>query len=598
MQARSPQAKYQDRLRHLDGQLQSLKRKDTQLSYLRLISFLVLVALFILALQYLGWLSLLYVLVAVALFGKLIHYHEALQGQMHFIERSQDLNRRELRGLDFDFAQNYSGIDFREENHPYESDLDIFGDHSIFQYLVRAQTRPGREMLAHWLKAAAKVDEILQRQEAIQELTPNLDFRQAIWVEADKVDDDQRHLANLGTWLQSPDHLRHRLDMKILKIVLPPLVIIGMVAIGNYITMSLVWLPLVVPGYLLWRSHQAITQMLDRTEKIAEALTTYSRILSRIEETSFVADLLTEGKDNLETGGIKASKQIRKLSYRIRQLSVRQNFFGIFFNLFFLWDFHWVVALEKSKAELAPVLSNWLETLSLFEALNSLATFSFNHPTYAFPKLNDTTLSAQDLGHPLIPDAARITNPIQVGSEKHIMLITGSNMAGKSTYLRTVGVNLILAGAGAPVCAATMSFDPRPIYTSMRVADALEDGASSFYAELAKLKRVIDAVQENPRIIFLLDEILKGTNSGDRHKGSEALLRQLIKVGGVGLVATHDLALTEMERSFPGQIENWYFDVVIEEGKLAFDYKIKRGICQSFNATILMQQMGIEVAGD
>ena len=171
-------------------------------------------------------------------------------------------------------------------------------------------------------------------------------------------------------------------------------------------------------------------------------------------------------------------------------------------------------------------------------------------------------------------------------------------MAGKSTFLRAVGTNLVLAGAGAPVCAQELKFDPRPIYTSMRVADDLKDGASSFYAELEKLKAVIDAVEEKPRMLFLLDEILKGTNSGDRHKGSEALLKQLIRSNGVGLVATHDLALTNMESTFSKDIENWYFDVVIDNGQLEFDYTIKRGICQSFNATILMKQMGIDMEDD
>jgi DNA mismatch repair ATPase MutS len=253
------------------------------------------------------------------------------------------------------------------------------------------------------------------------------------------------------------------------------------------------------------------------------------------------------------------------------------------------------VALEKSKELIRPALRDWLRVIATTEALGSLATLKFNNQDYAWPSISHETIHAKDMGHPLIASKDRINNDIDLKHRRQILLITGSNMAGKSTFLRSVGVNLVLANAGAPVCARQFSFVPKPILTSMRVADALEEGASSFYAELDKLKVVIDAVKGDKSVVFLLDEILKGTNSGDRNRGSEALLRQLLKYDGVGLVATHDLALTTLEQELSKDIENWYFDVVIENEKLTFDYRIKRGICQSFNATILMKQMGIEM---
>ena len=586
---------YQLRVQRFAQEAAKYQRRYDKLGYVRLITFILVVACFIFILQYTLWLAILFLLLAIAGFGRLVLYHEEIGRKSAFALILEQLNHDEIRCLNHDYAWNVHGGEYLDHKHPYLSDLDIFGPHSLFQYVNRAQTRPGRNRLASWFSRGVSEADIQRRQTAVDELAGLVDLRQRLMAEAQDLDDDPLHLRNLQRWLQSDDYLLHRPGVWLARWVLPIFTLLACIGIVYLMGFFYLWVPLLIPGYLLYRTHKKITRINAETEKVATTLKTYSRILRGLEHATFVTPLLRTMQTDLTTSGSRPSVLIAKLGYQIDQLSVRQNFFGIFFNLFAMWDLHWVVALERSKELIAPHIDRWFEIISDFEALASLANLKYSNPEYHFPVLARMAVKAKGLGHPLLPGSTRVVNDLLLNDHAHVLLITGSNMAGKSTWLRSLGVNLVLANAGGPVCAQQFDFEPRPIYTSMRVADALEEGASSFYAELAKLKSVIEAVKEDPRVVFLLDEILKGTNSGDRHRGSEALLRQFIKYGGSGLVATHDLALTKLEKEFPGKIENWYFDVIIENDQLAFDYKIKRGICQSFNATLLMQQMGIEI---
>jgi DNA mismatch repair ATPase MutS len=292
------------------------------------------------------------------------------------------------------------------------------------------------------------------------------------------------------------------------------------------------------------------------------------------------------------------SQRIDRLSYIISQLNARYNAFVILLNLFGLWDLQWVLRLERWKEDQQTALPVWFDTLAQFEALSSLATTVYNNPDWVFPVFTEKKqLAANALGHPLLRADQRVTNEVTLPTEGHIKLLTGSNMAGKSTFLRTVGLNIVLANVGMAVCAEKMELPKLQVYTSMRTQDALHESTSSFYAELKRLKIIIEAVEQEENVFFLLDEILKGTNSRDRHTGSKALIHQLIEQGGGGIVATHDLELGSLEAQYSGKIENWCMEVAIEDGQLDFDYKIKKGVSQSFNATVLMQQMGIRIEG-
>ena len=300
-------------------------------------------------------------------------------------------------------------------------------------------------------------------------------------------------------------------------------------------------------------------------------------------------------------GDVSASQAIHKLAYRVSQLDVRYNAFVFLLEFSIVWDLQQAYRMDKWKLRHRDRLPQWFEALAELEALVSFGNLTMNQPQWIFPTLQEERqLHAEALGHPLLPNDKRVTNDISMPTAGHMHLLTGSNMAGKSTWLRTVGINIVLALAGAPVCARVFRLPQLQVYTSMRTQDALHESTSSFYAELKRLKFIIEAVEDPSKtagrpVFFLLDEILKGTNSRDRHTGSKALIRQLIASKGAGIIATHDLELGELEAEANNQIENWAIEVDIKDGQLFFDYKLKRGVSQSFNATLLMQQMGIKV---
>lgn len=270
---------------------------------------------------------------------------------------------------------------------------------------------------------------------------------------------------------------------------------------------------------------------------------------------------------------------------------------GVILNGFLLWDLQCILRLEQWKKANADLVPGWFGILGKFEALNSLANFKFNHPESVFPEIagGNMILHAEFLGHPLIPTGENIRNSLKISRPGEFMLITGSNMAGKSTFLRTVGVNLVLAGAGAPVLAEQMTWNPLKLLTSMRVWDSLSNRESTFYVELKRLRMILEAIRSGGPVMVLLDEILTGTNSRDKHFGSEMFIRQLIREGASGLVATHDLELGKLEQEFPDKVLNYCFEVQIEKEEFRYDYKLRRGICKTLNATELMKKMGVSL---
>jgi DNA mismatch repair ATPase MutS len=361
---------------------------------------------------------------------------------------------------------------------------------------------------------------------------------------------------------------------------------------------------LLPPARILRQTKEQVDKAHVQTTYAEKTLAHYARLLRHIEGQGFETARLQGLHRLLELPeGKLASDAIHRLSYIIGQLNVRYNFFAILLNLGGLWELQWVFRLERWKSRLKTRLPQWFEAIAEFEALSSLGNLSCNNPEWAFPTLhNEARMEGEALGHPLLHRDKRVSNDIAVPTDGHIKLVTGSNMAGKSTFLRTVGLNIVLAMAGAPACARRLALPPLQVYTSMRTQDALHESTSSFYAELKRLKLIIEAVEAGadrqppePQAFFLLDEILKGTNSNDRHTGSKALIKQLIRSRGSGIIATHDLELGQLEASANGAVENLRIEVEIKDGKLYFDYKLKKGVSQSFNATLLMKQMGIKI---
>jgi DNA mismatch repair ATPase MutS len=342
---------------------------------------------------------------------------------------------------------------------------------------------------------------------------------------------------------------------------------------------------LVMPSYL-------------QLDKIAPQLESLSESIRWIENKEFNSDLLKRLKSKYKTGSATSSQSIKKLKKILDLLDVRLNPLAFIpLNTFLFWDLQQIFTLEKWKRANKENIGDWFAALAEMECLSSIANLHFNHPESSFPALSDKqgVFIADTMGHPLIPKEKLVCNSFSTEGLNQMNLITGSNMAGKSTFLRSVGVNIVLAMMGSPVFAKSLTLSPMKVLSSMRVSDNLEESTSTFYAELKKLKEIIEAVYAKKKIFLLLDEILRGTNSADRHTGSKALIKQLVQHNAAGLIATHDLELAKLAEEFPGNIHNYHFDVQVTNDELFFDYKLNRGVCQSMNASILMKKIGIEL---
>jgi DNA mismatch repair ATPase MutS len=341
-----------------------------------------------------------------------------------------------------------------------------------------------------------------------------------------------------------------------------------------------------------------IGQLHNRLSKMVDELETLSRSIETIEKENFAAPLLKDLQHQYKQELTSASNKIKQLKKILDRLDVRFNVVLVLpLNLLLLWNLQQMLQLEKWKKENDADVTHWFDTLGVYEALMSFAVLHFNNPAWAFPTFKEEHffIEAEELGHPLIAAGKRVNNFIKIDHKASVMLVTGSNMAGKSTYLRSIGINVILAMAGAPVCAAKFSLSPVQLISSMRISDNLEESTSTFYAELKKLKTVIDKVNNKEKVFVLLDEILRGTNSLDRHTGSEALIKQLVKQGAAAILATHDLDLASLQENYPGNIFNYHFDVQVNNEELYFDYRLKPGVCNSLNASILMKKIGLEL---
>lgn len=577
---------------------QDFQRRYNRFALVRLFVFIAAVGAVILlwSIHY-GW-GLGFIFLFLPSFYHFMRWHQGIQERAEFMENLSKINEEELVFLRFEIRDFDKGDQFLDSAHPYALDLDLFGNYSIFQYFNRTCTFIGRRRLAEFLQTKVDRERILARQKAIADLKDQLDWRQELQAWGRETQDDEKHLLLLNRWLSEPPFVINR-PWLIWAARLMPFWMTAGVFLWTYFSLPwfiglLFFLP---PALILRNTLEQVNIAHGHTTHAERMLARYARLIEHIEKGRFESKLLTRLHGKFVQEEKQASRQIKRLSYIISQLNVRYNVFAILLNIFSLWDLRWVYRLERWKTAHRELLPQWFEALQEFETLNSLATTFYNNPDWVFPQIHqEDRLFGLGLGHPLIPPHKRIANDLSMPSKGHIKLITGSNMAGKSTFLRTVGLNIILSNIGAPVCARALSLPSLQVYTSMRTQDALHESTSSFYAELKRLKVIIEAVEtRRQEVFFLLDEILKGTNSRDRHTGSKALIRQLIASKGSGLIATHDLELGHMEAEAEGAIENLCMEVEIKDGELFFDYKLKKGVSQSFNATLLMKNMGVKI---
>lgn len=595
---------YQDRVKQFSDIATALESKYMRFSIIRLLVFVLVVAISVFLFSKIGGWTLLFIVAALIGFGFFVNWHLGIKKQQIHHENLATINQYEVAACQGDTTSFDPGTHYTTPGHPYALDLDIFGPHSFFQFSNRTSTAIGSNKLADYLTQGAEVTEILDRQESIQELAKKLDWRQHFQAYGMTTEDNGAHLEALQNWLKAPAFIDNK-NWVSLAMVLSPLWLIG----SLYFTYTQGWpwqagiIAIVPQVWILRKFAEQVNHTHQQTYQAEQVLAYYAQLIGHIEKEDFTTSKLKKLKALLAVDNGMASSSVKQLSYIIRQLNVRMNAFAFILNAIGLWDLYWVKKLEQWKAAQKDKLPNWFEALEEFEALHSLATVHYNHPDWIFPEIIDQSqLEAIELGHPLIDPQVMITNDFQMPTSGHTKLVTGSNMAGKSTFLRTVGLNIVLAMTGAPVCAKKFRLPAIQVYTSMRTQDALHESTSSFYAELKRLKIIIEAVdsgreshfgQRQP--YFLLDEILKGTNSKDRHTGAKALIHQLIKSKGAGIIATHDLELGNMEASYGGAIENLCMEVEVENDELIFDYKLKKGVSKSFNATHLMRNMGIRI---
>lgn len=580
------------------AELKLLLRKKSVFAWLRFGSIIAIFFAFYL-LWSMGWP---YVMAATVVL--LIIFIRLVYADLHHFEKIQRLKikiqlyEKEIASLEGNTTFD-NGMRYSDAVHPYTSDLDIFGEYSLYQYLNRTTSEPGAITLAAFLKSTALPEIISKRQLAVKELSKITD-----WIKDLQVLGTQHGLTSevqlkLENWVKQPPEYLKSSSWNWLRYVLPSVILaITFLFIAQIVSGSLFIFTLLAYLALNYQLDKKIAPIHRQLDNIAGPLKTFSESIQLIEKRTFSSELLKEIQSHIQYQNFTASGAIQRLGKILEKLDLRYNFVvSLPLNVFLLWNLQQVLSLEKWKQMHKGEVSKWLSVLAQFEALNSLAIFSYNHPRYAFPEIINEYFIAEgtSIGHPLIPEQKRIDNPVSIPSEGKIMLITGSNMAGKSTYLRSIGVNCVLAFCGAPVCAESFKISHVNLISSMRIADNLQESTSTFYAELKKLKAVIDRINAGEKMFVLLDEMLRGTNSNDRHTGSKALIRQLVEKKTAAIIATHDLELAAMKEPFAENILNYHFDVQVEKEELYFDYKLKEGVCTSMNASILMKKIGINM---
>lgn len=589
-----PNQTYKDLFAKNQERFNALKAKTNTISLIRLLVGLSVVVLVYFFLRRQESAFIWIALIMSVLFVFLVRWFSILSFERRIVKAKMDINQDELNYLEKNELNFANGKEFIDTGHAYSYDLDFFGDHSLYQVLNRTQTFIGKKTLASNLLHRKPQAQILKNQKAVKELTNDLEWRQEIQSLGRVTDDSREVYENLKRWTQTDNSDVSKL-LIIASYVMPAL-LIGLM-IFNY-TFNAGWgfyllLLFLVNLGIVGREVKNIKKELTGSTKIDRTLKSYSNILQKIEEKRFESEALIDLQNRLKVRHTPASQKIKKLSQLFDQLENILNPFGaVVFNGFLLYHLHTLRGFRKWKAENAEDILDWMEVLGEIESINSFANLSFNNPDFIFPEINSNyQITFKEIGHPLLSSKKRVSSDVDFDKQNFIIL-TGSNMSGKSTFLRSLGVNMVLASAGSPVCAAQANIHPMPVLVSMRVSDSLNDNESFFFAEVKRLKEVMDAAESEVSFV-LLDEILRGTNSDDKRTGTVEVIKKIISKKAIGAVATHDLKVCDTVAEFPNQLVNKCFEVEIRDDELHFDYKLREGICQNKSATFLMKKMDV-----
>ena len=509
-------------------------------------------------------------------------------------------------------GRGFDGSNLATEHHPFAGDLDVFGKGSLYELLCIATTAAGRSTLAHWLLHPGDVNaaEVRERQTAVNELRDRIDLREELFVttaevaaevEEAKLDEWSRETSLLGRGERIASIVITALAVIALAIGIPSLISRlvnatnpgAMPLYSPYASLPLM-IMIVMVSLFARRMAERVAKVVSAVERREPALALLAGLLGVMERQSFAASRLIALRSKLERNGVPASRQIERLRKLVALLDARRNQFFAPFALLFLWTTNIAFAIERWRLESGAEIVAWIDAIGEIEALLSLSSFAFEHPTFTVPELidGDALFDGDAVGHPLIPDDRRVANDVRIGGDLRLLIVSGSNMSGKSTLLRAIGVNTILALAGAPVCAARLRVTPMSVGASISLNDSLSEGASRFYAEILRIR---DILRIPPPLLFLLDEVLGGTNSHDRRIGAAAIIRGLVSRGAIGLATTHDLALAQIADDLAPRAANVHFEDHIENGQVLFNYRMRPGVVTKSNALELMRAVGIEV---
>lgn len=593
----NPENHYTERLSLTAGQLQQVKKQIFRISMLRLALFIVGIAGLYFFFNQTTLLIICICLTFLPLFI-LVKIHNRFFIRKEWLETQARIIQEELQALSGDYSSFEDGKEYVNPEHPYSFDLDIFGRRSLFQSINRTCTFFGKVRLAEWLQNHLhKKTSIEKRQEMIREISEHTLFREQFRVAGLVHHGQSSDGEKIQAWSQSPAQYLHAGWVKAFIWGVPVInSLLLITSLAGWTSFSWLGLSFGIFLVLSFGIIKRATYIQETYGKQLKSLNGYARLIALAKAENWKSAGMQELMERFNLNGQSPIQALQQLSKELDRLDLRNNQFlyvllegSIFFQL------QEIVRIERWKARYGQHISKWLETVGELDALCSLGTFAYNHPQYTYPELTEKPFCflATQMGHPLMPASQCVKNDATIPSRPFFLIITGANMAGKSTYLRTIGVNYLLACIGAPVCCERLKLHPNQLITSLRTSDSLSDNESYFFAELKRLKRIIDLLNQGQQLFIILDEILKGTNSMDKQKGSFDLIRQFMQLKANGIIATHDLLLGSLIKQFPEEIRNYCFEADIKENELTFSYKLREGVAQNMNACFLMKKMGI-----
>lgn len=586
----NPQTFYSEQYDYHCNIIKDLNKLLLRLSLLRLLIFIVTCIGIYFTFQ--SWqLAVLIGVAGIVFFLFLLTRYTNIKRKRNVHKALSEINADEIQIADGQFHLRQSGGEFHNPQHYYSLDIDLFGKGSFFQFINRTIIPEGTQLLANEL-TANNITDIPLRQEAIKELGRIPKWRQYYTATASLVD-VETPAKTVIDWLEKHEPI-FKNGMRNVPLVFT-LLSVGLVILSfmELVSANVVFYWMLFGLFITGIYVKRINNLAVNTDKVKDTFRQYASLLNQIENKTFQSDLLKAKQQKIQSQDEKASRVFTKLSKSLDALDNRNNLFSaIIGNGFFLTDIKNSFKIEQWISEHGHKVSDWFEVVSFFDAYNSLGNYVFNHPQYVFPEIIDSkvAISAKALGHPLLNETKRVSSNLEINNQE-FFIVTGANMAGKSTFLRTVSLHIVMANIGLPVCATSSVYNPVKLITSMRTSDSLTDDSSYFFSELTRLKFIVDEIAKEPYFI-VLDEILKGTNSTDKAIGSRKFVEKLVATNATGIIATHDLSLCEIETELE-PVKNYYFDAQIVNDELFFDYKFKKGICQNMNASFLLKKMEI-----